>query len=86
MLSPLPEKILVLRRVIPEEEETKGGIVLVHKPKEKCVDGTVLAVGEKVTVVKVGDHVYFKKFGGEEIVSDDKTYMVFDEDDILAKE
>lgn len=76
------------------EQKTKSGIVIPDTAdKEKPMKGKVIAIGpgklndkgERIPMsVKVGDLVLFKKYGPDEIKIDDKTYLVGDEDDILA--
>jgi len=79
---------------LEEEKTTKSGIVLPETAeKEKPVKGKVLAVGPgkmkddgkvQPMAVKVGDTVLFKKYGPDEVELDGKSYLVADEDDILA--
>ncbi len=79
---------------VEEAKTTKSGIVLPETAeKEKPIRGKVIAVGpgkpnESGAVqpmsVKVGDTVLFKKYGPDEIEIEGKSYLVGDEDDILA--
>ena len=86
-------------RVVVEREEAKattaGGIVLPDTAKDKPQKGKVVAVGDgRITKdgkrrplqVKVGDHVLFTSYAGDEFKlpgSDEKVFLMR-EDDILA--
>jgi len=77
-----------------EEKTTKSGIVIPDTAgREKPMQGRVVAVGpgkmdkngNRISMsVSVGNIVLFKKYGPDEIEIDGKTYLVGDEDDILA--
>lgn len=61
----------VIIKPIEDEVETKSGIVLPDTSKDRPVKGEVLDVGEETATegkpVKIGDIVYYRKYGGEEI-------------------
>ena len=85
-IEPLGARVLIL----PSEGESKtsGGILLPETAKEKPQQGTVEAVGdpeEMETNLKVGDRVLFPKYTGTELKLDGKTYLLMNEDDILAR-
>ena len=85
-------------RVVVEREEAKGttagGIVLPDTAKDKPQKGKVLAVGEgrltkdgkrRELQVKVGDHVLFTSYAGDEFkLPGDQKVLLMREDDILA--
>ena len=85
-------------RVVVEREEAKGttagGIVLPDTAKDRPQKGKVVAVGDgKVTKdgkkrplqVKIGDHVLFTSYAGEEFkIEGEKKVLLMREDDILA--
>ena len=85
-------------RVVVEREESKGttagGIVLPDTAKDKPQKGKVVAVGDgrvakdgkrRPLQVKVGDHVLFTSYAGEEFkISGDNKVLLMREDDILA--
>ena len=85
-------------RVVVEREEAKattaGGIVLPDTAKDKPQKGKILAVGDgRITKdgkrrplqVKIGDHVLFTSYAGEEFkVENDQKVLLMREDDILA--
>jgi chaperonin GroES len=91
MLRPLGDRIIV--RPGPEEEITKGGIVLPDTAKKKPREGEVLAVGpgklldsgERAPIeVKVGDVVVYSEYGGTEVTIEDEDYVILDESSVLA--
>jgi chaperonin GroES len=89
-VRPLHDRMIVKR--LPEEQQTKGGLVIPDTAKEKPQQGKVIAVGAgkredgKVTPldVKPGDTVLFAKYAGTEIKLDDAEHLILREDDVLG--
>ena len=90
-LRPLHDRIIVTR--LPEEEVTKGGIIIPEAAKEKPIQGEVIAVGtgklldngqHRSLDVKVGDRVMFGKYSGSEVKMDGVEQLILREDEILA--
>jgi chaperonin GroES len=91
-LKPLGDRVVVERE--EAKEKTAGGIVLPDTAKDKPQKGKVLAVGDgRITKdgkrrplqVKVGDHILFTSYAGEEFKTiGDKKVLLMREDDILA--
>jgi chaperonin GroES len=90
-IRPLHDRILVER--LEEQEVKRGGIIIPDTAKEKPQEGKVIAVGTgKMTDegkrigldVKVGDRILFGKYSGSEVKIDDKDYVIFREEDVLA--
>lgn len=88
-IRPLYDRILVKRRE-EFEEKSPAGIIIPDTAKEKGQLGIVVAVGEGRRTesgaltplkVKVGDTVFFAKYGGTEAGKD---YMILREDDVLG--
>lgn len=90
-ITPLFDNVLIE----PEEaeEKTASGIILPDTAKEKPQIGKVIAVGSgKVgpkgdthpMVVKIGDRVMYKKWGGNEVKLEGKEYTLVGQEDILA--
>ncbi len=85
-IEPLGARVLILP--IEGESQTPGGILLPETAKEKPQQGMIEAVGseeEMVTDLKVGDRVLFPKYTGTEIKYDGRTYLLMNEDDVLAR-
>ncbi len=89
--QPLGDRVIVEPQA--PEQTTKSGIVLPDTAKEKPQSGTVIAVGPGKTTdegkvlaptVKIGDVVIYAKYGGTELKSDGKEYLIIRESDILA--
>lgn len=80
----------------PEAQtKTVSGIYLPETNTEKPQKGKVLAVGDteisdsgtkKISPVKVGDTVIYKKWGGNEVKIDNVEYLFVKFEDILAVE
>ncbi len=85
-IEPLGARVLVLP--LEGEQQTPSGILLPETAKEKPQQGTVEAVGsseEMNTDLKIGDRVLFPKYTGTEVKFDGKTYLLMNEDDVLAR-
>jgi chaperonin GroES len=67
MILPYGKRIVVAREEL--EEVTQGGIYIPEsvKEKEKPKKGSVLAVSDSITDIKVGDKVIFGKYSGLEV-------------------
>ncbi len=90
-ITPLFDNVLIK----PLEAETKlpSGLVLPDSAKEKPQMGEIMAVGMGGTdekgnavkmMVKVGQKVMYKKWGGNEIKVEGKEWMIVEQKDILA--
>lgn len=90
-ITPLFDNVLI--KPLEGEERTPSGIVLPDSVKEKPQIGQVMAVGTGGTddkgnpikmVVKVGQKVMYKKWGGNEVKVDREEWMIVEQKDILA--
>ena len=91
-IQPLADRVIV--KPIEREERTKGGIIIPDTAKEKPQEGEVLAIGpgrlsedgNRIAMdVKVGDGVFYSKYGGTEIKVENEELVILHESDILAK-
>lgn len=83
----------VLIKPIEAGEKSAGGIYLPETAKKESQVGIVMAIGEgEITpdgkkilmVVKVGDKVTYKKWGGNEIKVDGEDWTIVEQKEILA--
>lgn len=90
-IEPLFDNVLV--KPLQAEEKTPSGIILPDSAKEKPQMGEVMAIGKghvtpdgKVLpmVVKVGQKVMYKKWGGNEVKVGNEEWMIVEQKDILA--
>jgi len=90
-ITPLFDNVLV--KPLEAENTLPSGIVLPDSAKEKPQIGEIMAVGtgakdekgNKVEmVVKVGDKVMYKKWGGNEVKVNGEEWMIVEQKDILA--
>jgi len=90
-IQPLFDNVLI--KPLEAEEKLPSGIVLPDSAKEKPQMGEVMAIGpgsidEKGNsvkiMVKVGDRVMYKKWGGNEIKVNGAEWMIVEQKDILA--
>lgn len=75
--------------VKPSEAETKtaSGIIIPETAKEKPQNGKVVMVGgdkkNEPMEIKVGEHVLYGKFSGQELSIDDEDYLLISQSDVL---
>ena len=90
-LQPLGDRVVIQRD--ESEEVTAGGIVLPDSAQDKPARGKIVSVGDGLLMdngkrapfqVKVGDHVLFSSYAGDEFKIDDRELMLLRESDILA--
>ena len=90
-IRPLYDRIVVKR--IQEQETARNGIVIPDSAKEKPQEGEVMAVGRGKRLddgkmvsldVKVGAHILFGKYSGNEIKLGGLEYIIMREDDVLG--
>lgn len=90
MLKPLAGYVLI--EPAPKETKTASGIVLPESADEKPQEGKVKACGDSVfeegkeikCPVKVGDTVVYKKWGGNEIKTEGKEFLLIKFEDLMA--
>lgn len=90
-LKPLGDRVLV--KPAPKEEKTSSGLYIASAAQEHPQRGEVLAVGagkldqdgNRIALdVKVGDQVFYGKFGGTEVKVDGQKLLLLRAEDILA--
>lgn len=90
-VTPLFDNVLI--EPLEAEEKTASGIILPDSAKEKPQMGVIRAVGKgkmgpkgdvHPMVVKVGDKVMYKKWGGNEVKMNGKDWTLVSQEDILA--
>src|SRR3989344_4798551 len=90
-IKPVFDNVLI--RPLEAETKTKSGIILPDSAKEKPQVGVVMAVGlGKIAsngklnpvVVKVGQKVMYKKWGGSEVKVEGEEWTIVGQEDILA--
>ena len=91
MLKPLGNRVIIEKK--EQEQTTKSGIVLTDSAKEKSNEGVIIAVGQGRLLdngtqvapqVSEGDTIVFQQYAGTEVKRGDKTYLILNEEDILA--
>ncbi len=90
-LQPLGDRVVVKPKD-EDESTTSSGLVIPDTAKEKPQLGEVLAVGpgeyqdgDRIPLdVKVGDLVFYSKYGGTEVKVEGDDYLVLSARDVLA--
>ncbi len=90
-IKPLFDYVLV--RPLSAETKTPSGILLPDTVKEKPQVGEVMAVGPGATndegkmmpmIVKVGQKVLYKKWGGNEVKVGTEEWLLIEQKDVMA--
>ncbi len=90
-IQPLFDYVLI--KPLDAEERTASGIYLPDSAKEKPQTGEVMAIGPGAfdedgelmpMVVKVGQKVLYKKWGGNEVKVGTAEWMLIEQKDIMA--
>lgn len=90
-IKPLFDYVLV--RPMESEQTTPSGIILPDSVKEKPQIGEIMAVGpggvndhgaKIAMVVKVGDKILYKKWGGNEVKVSSEEWLLIEQKDIMA--
>lgn len=90
-INPLFDYILI--KPLEEETKTASGIILPESVKEKPQVGQVMAIGPGAVndegkklpiVVKIGQKVIYKKWGGNEVKVEREEWLLVEQKDILA--
>ncbi len=90
-IKPLFDYILV--KPLKADDKTSGGIYLPEKAKDKPQTGEVMAIGDGARdengkiiamIVKVGQKVMYKKWGGDEVKVGNEEWKLVKQSDILA--
>lgn len=90
-IKPLFDYVLI--KPLEEETKTPSGILLPDTAKEKPQVGKIMAVGtggitddgkKQPIIVKVGQTVMYKKWGGNEVKVGSEEWLLVEQKDILA--
>lgn len=90
-IKPLFDNVLI--KPLEAQAKTASGIILPDSAKEKPQIGLVMAIGTgevtpkgetKPMVVKVGQKVMYKKWGGNEVKVGNEEWTMVEQKDILA--
>lgn len=81
-LTPLAD--YVVAQTENAETKTASGLYLPEKAAEKPSIAKVLAVGQTVKSVKVGDRIVHKTYSSTDVKIDSEEYVLIKEEDILA--
>jgi chaperonin GroES len=89
--QPIDNRVLVLPD--PEQNVTKGGIIIPETAKERPMKGLVIKAGPGTystagtlipTAVRPMDKIIYGKYGGTEVLLDGTTYLIMRDSDIYG--
>ncbi len=82
--TPLASFIVIRKPVV--QETTSAGIFLPDEVRPDAPsEGEVVAVGEKTSMLKIGDRVIYKRFAPLPITIEGVDYLIAQESDVLIK-
>ncbi len=83
-IKPLGARVVIEQKT-QEKEQVVSGIILPESDSSEAKNtGEVVAVGDKVKDLSVGDKVFYAQYGGDNITIDDKEYTILKEESVLA--
>ena len=85
-IEPLGTRVLI--KPLDQDSTTASGLYLPETAKEKPQQGTIEAIGkmdEMSSGLQVGDRVLFPKYTGTEVQMNGTTYLVMEENELLAR-
>lgn len=81
-LNPIGNRVII--RPMQESETTSSGIILPNASKERPSRGEVIAIGNTVTDIAVGNVVLFGKYAGSEVKFNEQEYLLLDAADVFC--
>lgn len=83
-IKPLGARVVIEQKP-QEKEQVVSGIILPESDSSEVKNtGEVVAVGDKVKDLSVGDIVFYAQYGGDNITIDDNQYSILKEESVLA--
>lgn len=80
--KPLGERVLVKRTEV--ENKTASGIYIPDNAKEKPQTAKVVAIGNKVEDVKVGDTIVFEQYRETEFKLEGEEYLILNIENVIG--
>lgn len=81
-IQPLADYVVAQQEVAASK--TASGIYLPDAVKEKPQTAKVVAIGQQVSQVKVGDKIIYKSYSTTDVKVDKQDYILIKEEDVLA--
>ena len=80
--KPLGDRLLV--ESVEESNTTASGIIIPDNAKEKPNHAKVIAIGDKVDNIVVGDTIVYTKYSGTNLSLNQKEYIILELSDVLG--
>jgi len=81
-MRPLGTRVAII--VDDTEEIRESGIIIPDVAQRAPLQGTIIAVGEEVEHVKVGDPVLFTRYTGTEVTVSKEVFAIMKEEELLC--
>jgi chaperonin GroES len=75
----------VLIKPTAQKTETASGLIVPVNDNYRPEQGTVVAVGSDVTLLKADDTILYGRYSGAQVSVDNETYFILHEEDIYGK-
>lgn len=82
-LKPIKKNILV--QLAPRAQQSEGGIAIPAMAQKAEQWGEVVAVGEQVEFLSVGEEAFIPSYLGTHYVEEGKDFILIDESKVVAK-
>lgn len=80
-----PTKDYVAATKDQPDEKTASGIYIPESAQQKPNSAKVVAVGDNITDIAVGNTIIYKTYNVTEVTVDNTDYLLIKDEDILAK-
>lgn len=83
MIKPVKKYLLLEKEVV--DNQASSGIILSAEEKEEKNVAKVLATGDEVKEINVGDVVIFESYSTKEIEYNEEKYLIIEDEKVIAK-
>jgi len=86
MIRPVGDKILIKPHTLKEESVSASGIVYETQSSDskETAKGDIVSVGENITLLKVGETVYYESHGAYKVNFEGEQYVLLNEINVLG--
>lgn len=81
-IHPMADYVVAQTEEAPER--TASGLYLTKAAQEKPKTAKVVAIGQAVKNIKVGDSIIYKSYSNTDVKVDEDDYILVKEEDVLA--
>lgn len=82
-MKPIGNLILVKSVPTHRVEQMASGLFVERMERPKATEGHVIEKGNQVTLVEVGQKIFFKRYAQHEFKEGEDEFLILSEDDVL---